>query len=262
MDDLSVAVKDRLQDRDIPGADTPISANFEQWLSYLVERPPWLTALEREYHRVAFLEVSHAVYNILRECQAEALDAQDEAPDWLQRLVRHWYETRAKVITFNYDNLVELAWRVYVADSQFDSSRPRTPEPWSYLYPVPIPLVARRFTTLLGGSREKEGMELFKLHGSLSWRYTGPDGSSGDLVYEMGEPREPQWNAAGVAWDEASEKMAFDLEPMIVPPATVKSPYYNNRSIQATWARAAKELGEADGLIMMGFSLSSNRPAR
>jgi hypothetical protein len=255
MNELSDAVKDRLDDRNIPGAHTAVSANFEQWLSYLVESAPWLTALEREYHRVGFLEVSRAVFDILTERQREAVEPQTEAPEWLQRLVRYWDETPAKVITFNYDNLVELTWRVYIARSTLDPPHPRRPELWSNLYPVPIPDVGRRFASLLGGVPSKpHGLELFKLHGSLDWKYAGPDRPR-DLVYAMGQPHEPHWNAAGFDWGDPSEESAFDLVPMIVPPATVKSAYYNNPSIQAIWARAARELGAADELVMMGFSL-------
>ena len=85
--------------------------------------------------------MSAAIHKILTERQAEAVEAQPDAPDWLRQLVGYWEGIRAKVITFNYDNLVELAWRVYVADSQHDDSKPHTPEPWRFLYPVPIPIV-------------------------------------------------------------------------------------------------------------------------
>jgi hypothetical protein len=46
-----------------------------------------------------------------------------------------------------------------------------------------------------------------------------------------------------------------DLEPMIVPPAAVKSPYYSNAALKATWRIASERLAEAEELVMMGFSL-------
>jgi hypothetical protein len=42
---------------------------------------------------------------------------------------------------------------------------------------------------------------------------------------------------------------------MIVPPAAVKSPYYGNRTLQALWRLAGQALGEAEDLVLMGFSL-------
>jgi hypothetical protein len=250
MSELSEAVKELLKARYIPGADKPISANFEQWLSYLIERPPWLPVVERERNRVAFLEVSGAVHSILSERQKEAVASQPQgAPEWLQRIVPFWEEHHANVITFNYDNLVELAWRVYGDQSNW-------PLVGGSLYPILMPYVAQRFSGTLGSEDlRQEGLTLFKLHGSLDWRYAGPDGVPGDLVYQMGDVRQPAWDAEGLGFRERAEEMALDLEPMIVPPATVKSAYYNNRTLQAIWSRAADALADADELVMMGFSL-------
>jgi hypothetical protein len=40
-----------------------------------------------------------------------------------------------------------------------------------------------------------------------------------------------------------------------VPPAAVKSPYYNNRTLQELWRSAADALRQAEELVIMGFSL-------
>jgi hypothetical protein len=44
--ELSKAVEDKLRERDIPGAGTPVALDFERWLSYLIERPPWLNSAD------------------------------------------------------------------------------------------------------------------------------------------------------------------------------------------------------------------------
>lgn len=49
----------------IPGASTPLAKNFEQWLSYLVETPPWLTASERALNQWGFIALTDAVYEVL-----------------------------------------------------------------------------------------------------------------------------------------------------------------------------------------------------
>jgi hypothetical protein len=109
MNDLSAAIRVDLRGRKIPGTKTAISSNFEQWLSYLLEQPPWLSAAEQEDNRAAFYHISNSLNGILSQRQGESVDSLGTCPDWLRRLVLHWQKTLATVITFNYDNLVELA---------------------------------------------------------------------------------------------------------------------------------------------------------
>jgi hypothetical protein len=146
MDQLSKAVRVELEDRNIPGANSPVAADFERWLSYLIERPPWLSTADQENNRAGFFALSDAVQRILSDCQGRAVE-QEDCPDWLQRLVVFWEETNATVITFNYDNLVELAWRIH-ADSAGPAPDPEhgnqpyadgslLARPWTDLYPIP-----------------------------------------------------------------------------------------------------------------------------
>jgi hypothetical protein len=256
MAELSTAIKDELRDRDIPGADTPVSSNFEQWLSFLVERPPWLSTADQERNQAGFFAVSEALHRILSERQGQAVDAQHEkAPAWLQRLVRHWQHSSSTVITFNYDNLLELAWRLYAAAGAERPDGWIEARMWTDLYPFPVPLVTRRFSMPPGhGLPQTVGMKLLKLHGSLTWRYERPSGGPGGLIYETWGLGECKWNAKSLtsAWPPA---YWADLEPMIVPPAAVKSPYYSNAALQANWKLAAEALSNAGELVVMGFSL-------
>jgi hypothetical protein len=73
MSELSKAVDEKLAGRNIPGAGTPVASDFERWLSYLIERPPWLGTAEQERNRAAFLDVSNAVHAILARRQATPL---------------------------------------------------------------------------------------------------------------------------------------------------------------------------------------------
>ena len=176
MDQLSEAVRDRLKDRNIPGVDTAVAANFEQWLSYLLERPPWLSTADQESNRAGFFAVSDAVHRILSERQGDAVE-QAECPEWLRRLVDYWQKTDATVITFNYDNLVELAWRMYAASGEpaKDPEHPTQPHPdglrrarlWTDLFPMPIPSPRSRFAVVFGSEPRSTGLKLLELHGSL-----------------------------------------------------------------------------------------------
>lgn len=252
---LSDAVQAELEAFDLPAKDTPVSSNFEQWLSYLVEMAPWLDSADQTQNRAAFLRVSQAVHRVILDAQAEALKPGAECPTWLRRLASLWQSESAVVITFNYDLFVELAWQVYVSKSQLGPEHPHTPRPATDLYPIPISYVGSRNALIFGGNPPSDGLKLLKLHGSLNWRYSGTGGADSDPLYEMGNSAVSGWTAQSVAPSEDSEFSAYDLEPMIVPPAAVKNPYYGNRMIRALWRRAAEAISDADELVLMGFSL-------
>jgi hypothetical protein len=242
--DLSEAVVDNLKMKgkpDIPEASSPIAKNFEQWLSYLIESPPWLSDGERLRNRGAFSDVAGAVHDVLQERENAVRDHED-CPEWLAHLVRYWQQNQCSVITFNYDTLVEAAWA-----EQADSGQQSVMD----LYPIPLSFTGSRTGAVLGGGQRPPGMQLLKLHGSLNWRYSGPDSPPGDIIYVTGIPR---------AWtldkDTGGDDMlSSDRDPMIIPPTAVKSSYYGNRTLRRLWALAAAALREADELVIMGFSL-------
>ena len=66
-----------------------------------------------------------------------------------------------------------------------------------------------------------------------------------------------EWSAKGIGPinSDLSDRLTADRQPMIVPPAAVKSAYYNNRTLQALWEDAANALRQAKELVIMGFSL-------
>jgi hypothetical protein len=256
MDHLSSEVKQAVRASrlpKIPGADTPLANNFEQWLSYLVETPPWLSESHQARNRAGFSDVARAVHSVLSDCQKRAVQ-NGEPPEWLQPLMVYWEENAATVITFNYDLFVELAWLRSFSDGDRRLRRSL------YLYPVPITPIGTRLGYPIGGIPTADGLRLLKLHGSLSWRYSGQGSTPGDVIYDLG--------VFGSGWDvdgigpvqfgngrPDADELSVDREPMIVPPAAVKSPYYNNRTLQELWRLAADALSKAEELVIMGFSL-------
>lgn len=231
----------------IPGFATPLVKNFEQWLSFLIESPPWLTPAELARNRAAFLQIADEIATILRSRQQSTVEAHNgNCPAWLSKLVRTWELQQAKVITFNYDQLVELAW----LSARNIQNRARSLD----LYPAPLtPLVART-GAIPPAPAVSGGFELLKLHGSIGWWYSGPDAPPGDVVYDQGM-RGFAWSLEGLEADQETTTLAADRVPMIVPPAAVKSPYYNNSVVRALWRSAAEALHAADELVLMGFSL-------
>jgi hypothetical protein len=244
MKDLSAAVQAKVPD--LPGASTPLAKDFEQWLSYLVDTPPWLSQGDQLRNLAAFNDVARAVHSALDERQAAAV-ANGPCPEWLKKLVLYWQSTAATVITFNYDLLVELAWYIEVQNRSIELTR---------LYPVPLTYIASRTGTVLGGSKSSPGLRLLKLHGSLSWRYSGAASPPGDIIYDMWIHGRQGWTVEGISSPyEDADLLSADREPMIVPPTAVKSSYYNNRTLRSLWMQAAESLSLADELVMMGFSL-------
>lgn len=228
----------------VPGLGTPITKNFERWLSYLVEAPPWLPEPDQARNKAAFLDVSLTLYQVLSEFQDAALS--EQGPQWLANLVRLWQAESATVITFNYDLLIELAWLLYCDGASV-----------LQLYPVPITPIGARLGNALAAPTSSDGLKLLKLHGSLNWRYSGIDGAPADTIYGLPISREHSgWQGKGIHYTpERHESLTVDLQPMIVPPATVKSPYYTNRTLQALWRMAAEALGRASELVVIGFSI-------
>jgi len=239
---LSDAIRSDLESRGLPplpGQDSPLARDFEQWLSYLIEEPPWLSGGQRLRNRGAFSDVAESLHSVLSALQTRVLG--DRPPAWLLQLVRYWQATGTTVITFNYDMLVEAVWLTTAADHS-----------WSDLYTVPIAPIASRVGAVLSGEGNPDGMRLMKLHGSLNWRYSGPSSPAGDQVFDVGlRP----WGQGTSTFYEDEETLSADKVPLIVPPAAIKSPYYVNNTIGALWRQAAEALRQADELVIMGFSL-------
>lgn len=246
---LANTVRDQLLLFLVSGFGTPLEKNFEQWLSFLIESPPWLSPAELAQNRATFLHIADAIATILTSRQESTITGHNgNCPDWLLKLVDLWDRQTSTVITFNYDQLVELAWL-----TSGSSSPSRTSS--CDLYPAPLTPLGARTGNAPPVSAGPRSFELLKLHGSIGWWYSGPDGPPGDIVYDQGL-KGGGWIPEGLdAIQQTPTTLAADRVPMIVPPAAVKSPYYNNSILRALWKSAADALRNADEVILMGFSL-------
>jgi hypothetical protein len=243
--ELSREVEERLtadNSASVPGAGTAVAKDFEAWLNYLVSAPPWLSDADRLRNHAAFVEVATAIHKVLTAAQLRTTDK--PCPKWLEVLVQYWQEKSASVVTLNYDVLVELAWKTVFPG--------RGPSPQD-LYPVSVTPVEARSGPMWGYRPEPEGkgMRLLKLHGSLTWWYSGEGSPPGDPVFDQG---------VRVSWESFSQQehprlYVIDKSPMIVPPTAIKSEYYGNQIIRSLWVQAAEALRDADEIVMMGFSL-------
>jgi hypothetical protein len=235
-----------------------LADDFERWLSLLADDQPWLSDSENLENRAAFHGVSMAIHAVLRDCQEAALTG--GLKRWAADLILDWHNTRAKVITLNYDTLVELAFHQVAPPS----SRPGAPYWWRDLLPLPFPIAATRVgaTYLNDYSGEPETFQLLKLHGSLNWYYGGPLAGAGDIVYDTGVWR--RWDGLPMITegqpDETARiealcaKAVLDKLPLLIPPTATKGPYYAAPSVGLLWRLAREALKNADELVIMGYS--------
>jgi hypothetical protein len=217
-DGVRVALNDKLEDRHRRHAD-----NIETFLTYLVSAKPWISAADRLRDEALFLDAS---VRIARFIEAVNLSDSDVSP-WLDKIVRTWVSTKAHVITLNYDLTVEDAFQRL--DATVDLA---------VLYPVVVsPLMGRVGGTFSG--RMARSLQLYKLHGSINWLYSGSPGASGEPLYR-GKP---------------TDEVARDKVPLIAPPVFDKSVYWKHESLVATWRFAGRALAWAKRVIFIGYSL-------
>ncbi len=244
--ELSRLVEDRIPGS-LPAPLARLGNNLELWLSYLSEPQPWLRESDNLRNRATALDLTHVLTEVLAERQLLAIET--DMPCWLQKLTKVWHETKAGVISLNYDSLVERAARRIRTDTR-DSSGLSVGE----LYPVQLTNALRRDEAVLG-SGSQDTFTLCKLHGSTNWYYSGSAEFTGEVIYytyvaPWGEP-----DPRGDDSTESEQEAVSDKVPLIVPPTTEKMRFLQHESVKRTWARASELLAEATTLIVIGYSL-------
>src|SRR5688500_7784869 len=98
MTELGAAVGAALEreGRSLPTPLSEFDGDFEQLLSYLAERQPWLGPAEALRNRAAFLDVSRAVASVLSERQMAAVRKAE--PRWIGDLIDYWDRMESTVI--------------------------------------------------------------------------------------------------------------------------------------------------------------------
>jgi hypothetical protein len=235
--------------RRVPGSfadlDTSrLGGDIESVLTFLATPQPWLARGQQLMNQARFHELTSAIARLLRERQDEAL--QSPLPLWLSDLVNHWTAEHAVVITLNYDTLVEKAvCEGRPKDSDSGSAG------FSSLYPVPVTPLHRRGLELYFGSTALDLFTLLRPHGCIQWLYSGQESFYGEAVYLL-PTATPGWRPddPGPYRDRGLDKV-----PLIVPPALVKTGFFNSEFIEAQWQQAAQALASADTVTFLGYSL-------
>ncbi len=79
----------------------------ELLLTYLAQDQPWKKPWEAPKEWAVFLKISQWLAEHLKKCECQAFEG--EIPEWTKHLAKWLYETKAWVLTFNYDTVLERA---------------------------------------------------------------------------------------------------------------------------------------------------------
>lgn len=244
MNDLSDDVLPALQAQGVPTSG--IAQNFETWMSTMASEQPWLDEAENLANRATFHRASLAVHQSVTLRESQALER--EPDDWLLRLALHWCATTANIVTFNYDLLLERA----VVSLGFGGSL-------GDLYGCSLTTRwAPGSSGFLSSSPPRHPIpRIYKLHGSLNWKYGGPQAPTTDQIVLA--PGGTQWRReSDVSTSGANPRDAVvhdGLSPMIIPPTSSKSPFYGNLAMRAQWRRALHAMRSASSIALIGYSL-------
>lgn len=169
-------------------------------------------------------------------------------PPWLSDLIQYWHDARSTVLSFNYDTLIEKA---YTASSLFHDTSIDT-FAHQDLYAVFVePIISR--SSAFGQWTEHSTFRLAKLHGSINWYYSGRNAYFPELVYDVGITH--GWKSGQRDLRDQNASLMMDKVPLIVPPTSSKSGFFNNETIRANWSFARQALHSASRVYCLGYSL-------
>ncbi len=216
----------------------PFGGDLEAWLSYLSSHQPWDDESTAWRNRATFREVSRAVAAQVRTAQGprRGTGAHDER---LTRLVLDWCVQKAHVLTFNYDLVVERVLQEWESNLTGGD-----------IYPLPLTERRAPLAGIVGGqgSPRIPLPHLYKLHGSVNWHYPGLSQGQGPVTLGPWEP------VPADTQRERDRHLYDDLEPLVVPPTSVKSAYYDNDALRALWRNASEGVSSAHELVVIGYS--------
>lgn len=221
--------------------------SFEEWLSHRAEPQPYLSVAENMVRQAIFTRATSEIAAQLDAAIRLALQA--PLPPWLGQLIAIWHRNCSQILTFNYDTLVECAF-----DSldfwDWNGGHNFT---WGSLIGYnPRGNAGASYGEFDGTAGPYPSFRLWKLHGSTNW-FWAPGDASGASAMRVRLPGRFEGPAAFE--DSDLHWMAPGLTRLLVPPSSLKSPYYANPISREVWAQGFQALREVDVITLIGYSL-------
>lgn len=214
--------------------------NIEKLLTFLSQSYPWEDQAFSLRKRADFLDLSHLIGSVISERQ----ENQNALHPNVIKFAEYLHATKAHILTLNYDTLVERA--VIAAATRVAQS-----VQLEDLFPIALTAAASRGGAGMWASYATESITLYKLHGSLSFFYSGSPQFYGENILLSDDPKE-------ITGSFSALKTVGDKVPLIVPPTFDKSIYFNNETVKAFWSLASGALRESNKLIIIGYSFPSS----
>lgn len=240
LNELSIRVREKLQNlgETLPSPLLDLGDDVELWLTYLSQPQPWLKEYHNLQNRALFLRITEIIRDVVDSAVNDAVRV--ECPAWLLRLVERWHRNKTNVITQNYDTLIERA----ALQARLGATL-LLPD----LYGVPFDEAGG---SVVSRSPEENSFRLCKLHGSVNWFYSGAASFHGESLYYS---EVTPWGNSRSEDEEDSLKGASDKVPLIVPPTSEKTTYFQHEKLRLIWRRAAEALSRAERVYFVGYSL-------
>lgn len=211
---------------------------FESYLSLLAERHPhqtdgeWLTA--QKLLAEALPQIADVVLDSQRNCD------RNSRPWWLPVLLEIVGLSSSGIVTFNYDTIIEDSW----------------PRHWGPLasslgaHPSEVPV---RYEGNYGFFAQPDpgsaDVGLFKLHGSINWLANPVDQHGSTLQIEEFDLQLKEHRS------NESQRASRALQPVIVPPTSMKAAALQRSFIATLWKIARLRIQKARRVVFIGYSM-------
>ena len=216
------------------------SGNFETYLGQISEDQPYLSTSENLRNRAVFFEHTKAVRDIVVDAEQRT----DSIPDWFYNFISVCHARQSKIITLNYDTLIERSIPELLLTTANESRNATASDILDGIPPNPK-------TNADSLSVVMRSLRLIKLHGSTWWFWV-PTDLTGSTIQRI----DPQGyrSESSDEFDSERRRLLPGREPFIIPPISGKGSLYLNPVIKELWSRASHSLKNAKRIFVVGYS--------
>lgn len=224
-------------------------SEFEQLISYLSGNYPWKNKYEVDRQWSLFKEITDYIVEFV-ESQENLSEIRIENNNKLSRIIQYFEDNETKIVTFNYDTLLEKAFSKIIKE-RIGKRR------WETYWDLPITSVGQRANPNNGQIQypydpNKRTAIITKLHGSINWLRSTYNPTFNEPIYYK-----PDFNIEEgfIELSPSLETNMYGLSPFIIPPAMGKNSFLKHDLISVMWERARNQLENADELVIIGYSI-------